>query len=75
MTLPAAKSIAICVSAVVVTLGVGVTLFVWSGAFGSHRDVGCMGVVPAEAEGDVDQRRTPQARRGTQEFGGAEAMG
>lgn len=33
MTLPAAKSIAICVSAVVVTLGVGAMLFVWSGAY------------------------------------------
>lgn len=33
MALPAPKSIAICVSAVVVALGVGALLFVWSGAY------------------------------------------
>jgi hypothetical protein len=29
-----------------------------------------MRVVPAEAEGGVDERRAPQARRGTEEFAG-----
>lgn len=33
MTLPAPKSIAICISVVVVALGVGAMLFVWSGAY------------------------------------------